>query len=78
MTDQGPDPDVELALAEEQRRLNVLLHDERAVLNFFHAFLSGLALFELVLRDLAGQFLDLFISSLFRSMLLTFGRGRRL
>ena len=78
VADEGPDADVELALAEEQGSLDVLLHDERAVLNFFHAFLSGLALFKLVLRDLAGQFLDLFISSLFRSLLLTFGRGRRL
>ena len=76
VANQGPDADIKLALAEEQRRFDVLLHDERAVLNLLHAFLRSFALFKLVLRYLTGQLLDLFVSCFLCCCLLAFGRWR--
>ena len=57
MADQGPDADVKLSLSEKQGSFNVLLHDERVVLDLPDAAWAGRAsvwvCLVFILRDLA-------------------------
>ena len=69
VADQGPDTDVKFSLPEQQRSLNILLNDERAVLELFALWLRlCCAFFLLVLGNSLRQLLHFPFLSFTRSL----------